>query len=205
MAEIIETKNKFSLKGFGIGCVVVFLGFVVLVLLSLGIYARSLFITIQPDEVAVVLSPNAPNGISETPLTPGNHFLSPLDQLEIFNFSREKYLSSSTNCNCGTEPVTFHAKDDAEILIDYQVTYSINPEQVVKLYQVWQHRYQNGFVIPRSVKIIEEIASQYTSSEIALTKRNEVEQAVFSRLKSDFSDSNLILFEFKINDVRLNK
>ena len=205
MAETTEPQSKFSEKRFVIGCIVLFLSSVVLILFPLGIYARSLFITIQSDEVAVVLSPNAPNGISEIPLTPGNHFVSPLDKLEIFNFSKEKYISSSTNCGCGPDLVTFHAKQGAEIFVDYQITYSINPEQVVKLYQAWQHRYQDGFVIPQSIKIIGEVASQYTSSEIALTKRNEVEQAIFSRLKSDFSESNLIVFEFKIDDVRLNK
>ena len=198
MAETTEPQSKFSEKRFVIGCIVLFLSSVVLILFPLGIYARSLFITIQSDEVAVVLSPNAPNGISEIPLTPGNHFVSPLDKLEIFNFSKE-------NCGCGPDLVTFHSKEGAEIFVDYQITYSINPEQVVKLYQAWQHRYQDGFVIPQSIKIIEEVASQYTSSEIALTKRNEVEQAIFSRLKSDFSESNLIVFEFKIDDVRLNK
>jgi len=208
MTEIQETKRKNPTKGFIIGCSILFFGFVILVLIVLGISAHSLFITIAPDEVAVVISSYEPNGYSEIPLTPGNHMLRPLEEVDIFKVSKEKYLSSSTGCGCDSNnsgSATFRAKDGSEIILDYQIIYSINPEQVVRLYQAWQHRYQKGYVIPQSKKITEEVSSQYTSSEIALTKRNEIEQAIFVRLKSDFSDSNLVLFDFKIADVHLKK
>ena len=189
MEEITETKSKFPVKGFIIGCSVLFLGFVVLALVGLGVFTRSLIVTIEPDEVAVVLSPYEPNGIREIPLTPGRHLLDPFDKFEIFNFGREKYLSSSANCNCGSEPVIFHTKDGAEILINYQITYSINAEQVVNLYNIWQHRYQDGFVIPHSKQIVEEITSQYTSNEIALAKRKEIEKKYFYNLNPIFQNN----------------
>jgi regulator of protease activity HflC (stomatin/prohibitin superfamily) len=206
MTEITEeSRRKFSGKKIIIGCSVLFSGLVTLALLAAGIFARSLIVTLEPDEVAVVLSPYEPNGISETPLTPGRHFLRPTERLEIFKVSREKFLSASTDCNCPSQPAAFRTKDDIEVIIDYQVTYVIDANQVVKLYQTWQHRYQDGFVAPKSKQVVEEVASQYTSTEIALTKRNEVEEEIFSRLKSDFSESYLIVLEFKINDVRLSK
>jgi regulator of protease activity HflC (stomatin/prohibitin superfamily) len=205
MAEIIaETKSKFSSKGLIIGCSI-FLGITVLVLLVLGVFLKSLFITIGPDEVAVVVSPYEPDGIIQTPWTPGNHMLRPAEKVEIFKATKETYFSASTNCNCDPTPVTILTQDGVEIIMNYQVTYAIDSKQVVKLYQMWQHRYQNGFVAPKSKQVVEEIASQYTSNEIALTKREEIEKETFSRLESDFSESYLILFEFKIDDVRLNK
>jgi regulator of protease activity HflC (stomatin/prohibitin superfamily) len=206
MTEIIEeSKSKFSGKKIIIGCSVLFLGLVMLVLLAAGIFARSLIVTLEPDEVAVLLSPYEPSGISETPLTPGRHFLQPTERLEIFKVSREKYLSASNDCNCASQSVAFLTKDGIEVIIDYQVTYVIDAKQVVKLYQTWQHRYQDGFVAPKSKQVVEEVSSQYTSNEIALTKREEIEKEIFSQLESDFSEQYLILFEFKIDDVRLSK
>jgi hypothetical protein len=208
MAELIESEGNFSVKKLFTGCSAVILGFVVLVLLALGIYARSLLVTLEPDEVAVVLSPYEPNGISEIPLTPGKHMLRPTESLEIFKVSKEVFLSSSTDCNCGSNgsnSVNLRAKDGVEIIIDYRVVYVIDSKQVVKLCQVWQHRYQDGFVIPKSKQVVEEITRQYASNEIALTKREEIEKEIFSKLESDFSESYLILFEFKMDDVRLGK
>ncbi|NOT03566.1 MAG: hypothetical protein HOP27_03090 [Anaerolineales bacterium] len=209
MTEITEeTKSKFSVKRFGIGCGALFLGIVILALLALGIYVRSLIVFLEPDEYAVVISPFEPNGIREMPLTPGRQILRPMESLEIFKISREVFVSSSTDCNCsanGTNSVKLRAKDGVGIIIDYRITYVINAEQVIKLYQTWQHRYQNSFVIPTSRQVVKEITSQYTSNEIALTKREEIEKKIFSRLESDFSGAYLILFEFKIDDVRLNE
>jgi hypothetical protein len=206
MTEVTERKSRFSVKWLVIGCSVLFLGIVVLALLAFGVFVRPLFITIGPDEVAVLITPYESNGYSEMPLTPGNHMLRPGERAEIFKFTREVYVSSTDDCNCGsTGAVTFRANDGVEIIINYQVTYAINSEQVVNLFREWRHDYRNGFVIPQSKKIIKEIASQYPSGEIALTKKNEIEQAIFSRLESEFSKTYLILFEFKIDDVRLNQ
>jgi hypothetical protein len=82
--------------------------------------------------------------------------------------------------------------------------YVINPKQVVELYRVWQHSYEEGFVRPLSKQITREVTSQYTSNEIALTNRDEIEQVIFSRLESEFSEAYLIILEFNISDVHLN-
>jgi regulator of protease activity HflC (stomatin/prohibitin superfamily) len=203
-----ETKSKFSVKRFGMGCSALFLGIVILALLALGNYVRSLIVFLEPDEYAVVISPFEPNGIREMPLTPGRQILRPMESLEIFKVSREVFVSSSTDCNCGANginSVKLRAKDGVDIIIDYRITYVVNAEQVIKLYQTWQHRYQNDFVIPTSRQAVKEVAGQYASNEIALTAREEVEKKIFSQLEPDFSGAYLILFEFKIDDVRLDK
>jgi regulator of protease activity HflC (stomatin/prohibitin superfamily) len=206
MTENTEgNKNKFLIPKIIVGCSILFLCLTTLVLLTTGMFARSLIVTIEPDEVAVVLSPYEPNGIRETPLHPGKHFLRPAESLEIYKVSHQKYLSPTTDCNCPSQPAIFLAKDEVEVILDYQVIYIIDANQVVKLYQTWRDSYQDGFVRPKSKQIVEEVVNQYTSTEIALLKRSEVEEKIFSRLKSDFSESYLIVLEFKINDVRLNK
>jgi regulator of protease activity HflC (stomatin/prohibitin superfamily) len=201
-----EHKNNFPIMGFFIGCSAIFLGILILGLLVLGFVARSLFITIGPEEVAVVISPYEPGGYVKTPLTPGNHFVRPLEQVVVIKTSRQDYSSTSTDCNCGSadsRSVDIRTTDDVDIIIDYQLTYIINAKQAVKLYHTWQNRYQDEFVIPQSKKITQEIASKYTSNEIALTKRGEIEKAIFSSLEPDFAEAYLVLLEFKIIDVRL--
>lgn len=198
-----ENKSKFSAKKIIVGCSVLFLGLVIMALVAVGVFARSLIVTIEPYEIAVVLSPYASDGIREAPLTPGRHFLWPAERLEIYKSSIERYSSSSTDCNCTSQPDAFLAKDGVEINVDYQVTYVIDTNQLINLYQTWRHRYQDDFVTPKSKQVVEEVLSQYTSTEIALTKRTQVEEEIFSRLQSDFSEAYLIVFEFKIKDVRL--
>jgi len=204
MTELTNPKSKSPAKRLIIGCVVLFAAFLIFISLAVGIFTRSLIITLEPDEVAVLLTPHEPEGYSKTPLTPGRHMLRPAEKVEMFKVSREVFSSASTDCNCGANSVTFRAQDEVEIIIDYQVVYVIDAKQVVKLYLLWRHSYQDGFVRPQSKRVTKEVASQYTSNEIALTKRDEIEQAIFSRLEADFSEAYLILVEFKISDVRLS-
>jgi len=204
MTESTKPHNKLPTKALIIGCAVLFLASIILVLLALGIFTRSLVITIEPDEVAVVLSPYEPHGYSEVPWTPGKHMLRPMEKVEIFKVSHQVFSSSSTDCNCGPDFVTLRAQDGVEVVIDYQVVYVIDSKRVVELYRVWQHKYQDGFVRPQSKQVTKQVARQYASNEIALTKREEIERAIFSRLESEFSEAHLILLEFKISDVRLN-
>jgi regulator of protease activity HflC (stomatin/prohibitin superfamily) len=209
MTTNTKHNKRFPIKGFMIGCSGLFLIIMILTLLIVGIYVRSLFITIGPDEVAVVITPYNSMGLGEMPLTPGIHMLRPLEEVKIYKDAKQVYLSSTTmNCNCGpidAGPVAFRTKDDIDIIMDYQITYSIDPKQVLNLHHSWQDRYQDDFVIPRSKKITQEIANQYTSNEISLTKRDEIEEKIFSQLGADFTDTFLILYKFKIVDVRLNK
>jgi regulator of protease activity HflC (stomatin/prohibitin superfamily) len=202
MATLSNSRSKFSAKYLIVGCGIVLLASSFIALLAIGIFVRSLFITIEPEQVAVVISPYEPTGYLETPLTPGNHMLRPLEKVEVFKVAREVFSSSSTDCNCGSNSVTLHTKDGRDISIDYRVTYAIEPKQAVKLYQIWRHDYQVQFVVPHSKKVLSEVASKYTSDEIALSRRDEIEQAVVSRLEPDFSEAYLILLEFKISDVR---
>ena len=202
MATLSNSKSKFSAKYLIIGCGIVLLVSSIIALLAMGIFVRSLFITIEPEQVAVVISPYEPTGYLKTPLTPGNHMLRPLEKVEVFTVAREVFSSSSTDCNCGSNSVTLHTNDGRDISIDYRLTYAIDPKQVVKLYQTWRHDYQVQFVVPHLKQVLSEVVSKYSSEEIALSKRDEIEEAVVSRLNPDFSEACLVLIEFKISDVR---
>src|SRR5512145_3177853 len=178
MAESTNPQTKSPAKRLIIGCVVLFAVSLIFVLLAVGLLTRSLIITIAPDEVAVLLTPHEPGGYSKTPLTPGRHMLRPAEKAEIFKVSKEVFSSASTDCNCGPNSVTLRAQDNVEVVIDYEVVYVIDAKQVVELYLLWHHSYQEGFVRPQSKRVTKEVASQYTSNEIALTERDKIEQAI---------------------------
>jgi regulator of protease activity HflC (stomatin/prohibitin superfamily) len=204
MTEVTAGKSKFPFKWLALGCGIVF---VILIIIPVAVFTsiiRPLFITIEPDEVAVLISPYEPGGYRAEPLRPGNHMLRPLEAIERYKVVRETYDSSSSDCNCGSSgAVSLNAGDNVDVLINYHVTYAIDPDQALKLYMEWRHDYQRHFVVPRLMEVIEEIAGQYTSNEISLTKKEQIEKEVYSRLEEEFPKACLILLGFKIDDVRL--
>jgi len=206
MTDLSGRKGGFSGRQLLIGGLSLLLsGCIILVL---WVFVRPLFITIGPDEVGVVISAFSPGGINPTVLLPGNHMLQFGERAEIFKTSRVVYSSTSTDCDCGSSAsraAVFKTKDGVKTSLNYQLTYAINPEKVINLYREWYHTYPTEFVIPVSKRVVMEAASQYTSSAMALMKRSEIEQAVFSRLEPVFSEFHLVLFEFKIDDIQLGK
>ena len=206
MTDSSVRKGGFSGKQLAIGgCSILFSGCLIL---TLWIFVRPLFVSIGPDEIGVVISAFSPDGINPTALMPGNQLLSFGERAEIFKTSKVVYSSTSTDCNCGSSAsraVVFKTKDGVKTSIHYQLSYAINPDEVINLFREWYHTYPTEFVIPVSKRVVMEAASQYTSSDMALMKRSEIEQAVFSRLEPTFSENHLVLFEFKIDEIQLDK
>jgi len=206
MTESTGTKRNSPFKWIALGCGVILLIVIVLGITAFNAIIRPLFITIEPDEVAVLISPYEPGGYREEPLRPGNHMLRIGEAIERYKVLKETYDSSLNDCNCDSSgAVTFSAKDDVQMELNYHVTYAIDTDQVLKLHMEWRHNYQKYFVIPRSKEITQEIVSQFTSGEIALTKKDEIEKEIFSRLESEIPKAYLILLKFKIDDVRLKQ
>ena len=207
MANEIKKQFPTSTKRFLIGYGALFVGLSCIVLFVAQNYLRVLFITIGPDERGVVISPFETTGYLEEPLTPGNRMIRPGEQVEIYKIGRETYSSSSeiSCCNDDSNIAIIDAKDGVIITANYRIVYSVDAKQVTMLHINWQHRHKKEFVIPLSKLIVEEISSKYASDEIALSKKEEIEQAIFTELNSAFSKEGLILFDFKFEDINLKK
>lgn len=206
MTEVTARKSKFPFKWFAIGCGVLFFCVICLVISAFNVFIRPLFITVGPDEVAVIVSPYEETGYRMEPLHPGNRMLRPGEQAYFLKTTKATYNSSKDNCNCDSSGAAIvHTRDGVDMIVNYHVTYSVDPNQAVQLFIEWRDRYQKDFVVPISRGITKKIASQYTSGEIALTRKNEIEKEIFSQLEPRFSETFLFLFDFKIDDVRLKQ
>jgi hypothetical protein len=109
------------------------------------------------------------------------------------------------NCSNETGSVYLRATDDVDLVLDYKVVYVINRDQVVELFKAWRYRYQDDFVIPQSKRITKDVASYYSSDEIALYKKVGIDQEIFNQLESLFLENYLILLEYEIADIRLDE
>ena len=198
-----STTVKFLLIGCGALSVLLLCGLIVVA----QNFVRPLFVTIGPDEVGVVISPFEVTGLLERPLTSGNHMIRLGEHVEIYKISRETFSSSSAPgcCTDGSGGAVIHAKDDKTITAYYQIVYGVDPQQVIKLHQNWQHHYKSDYVIPQSKRTIEKIAGAYSSDEIIFTRKAEIEQSIFTELSLAFSEEGLYLSDFKFGDIRLKE
>ncbi len=206
MKESTERKTNFPAKWLAIGCGFLLFSAICLVISALINFIRPLFITVGPDEVAVVVSPYEPTGFRMEPLHPGNHLLRPWESEYFLKITKTTFDSSKNGCDCdSTGAVTVHTRDGVDMKVNYHVTYSVDPNQAVNVFMMWKDRYQKDFVIPLTRLIIDKVASQYASGELALTKKDVIEKEVFSQLEPRFSETFLFLFDFRIDDVRLKQ
>jgi regulator of protease activity HflC (stomatin/prohibitin superfamily) len=200
--------SNFSKKWiFCAGCGLLAVAFLAAVLIAAGLYLNSLIVTIGPEERGVIISPHEPTGFVERPLMPGRNMLRPLESVEIYWIARETYSSASANpCQpCDSTAALVRTTDGADLVINYQVIYSIDAEKVLQIHKDWQHRYPEEFVARQSKQVTQEVASHCAAQEIALTDKAEIQAAIMAALEPDFSAAGFILWDFIITTVDLEK
>lgn len=206
MTESTERKSNFPVKWFAIGCSFLVISAVCLIITALIGFIRPLFITVGPDEVAVIVSPYEPTGYRMEPLHPGNRMLRPWESAYYMKITKTTFDSSKDGCDCdSTGAIKVHTRDGVDMIVNYRVTYSVDPNQAVNIFIMWKDRYQKDFVVPVTRGIIGKVTSQYASGELALTKNDTIEKEIFSQLEPRFTETHLFLFDFKIDDVRLKQ
>jgi regulator of protease activity HflC (stomatin/prohibitin superfamily) len=165
------------------------------------LFLKNSIIFIGPDERGVVISPYEPTGYGEDILTPGRHWIRPLETVFVFNISQETY--STLPASDQTDFLEVQTSDGQSAFIEETAIYSIDPEKVIDLYVTWRDRYQDGLVRPTVRSTTRDITIQYTFDEIVSSKHTEIEQRIEYQLGDLFSENNLILIDFEINDVYL--
>jgi regulator of protease activity HflC (stomatin/prohibitin superfamily) len=125
----------------------------------------------------------------------------------LYSTDRQTYSSvPAQRCNCDLDKIKaaeIHTKDSSDLLIDFQVIYAIDPNQVVQVHRDWQGFYKDHFVGPVTKMITQEVASNYSAEEIDVTKQGELEKQIGERLSSEFSKKGFILDSYRIESVRL--
>lgn len=159
---------------------------------------------IRPYEVGVVVSVGQAGGIRPEPLTPGLNWIFPLTESVVrYSTARQTFSMARTSADGGDGEATVEARtlDGQRIFVDSSVIYEIDPSQVVRLYVLWQHRYEKDLIYPEARGIIRDVVSQYRVDEVVSTKRFEVTAEISRRLDEVLSENGLRLVDFVLRDI----
>jgi regulator of protease activity HflC (stomatin/prohibitin superfamily) len=159
---------------------------------------------VEPEERGVVISALAPKGYREEALQPGLRWVVPfVERVEIYPISRQAYtMSIATNEGeiKGDDSITARTSDGQEIFVDASVIYQINPEKVVDVNILWQHRYPE-LVRAQARGIIRDAVSQFEVEDVVTAKRFDLVDFINKNLSTKLENNGLILVDFVLRNI----
>lgn len=176
---------KFS-KGVKIA-IIVFLAFLGAVLVRVTAMKR-----ISANTVGVKVS--AFNGVQETTLQTGYHFLVP--------FADKVYTLPTSVQTKTMEKLTTQTKDGQWLNTNIDVKYKINKEKAMTVFSNYTdlENVNNNVISPAVQRAIESVTGNYDIYDILGAKRTEVYEAIDKALKEKFESYNLEFVSFTITD-----
>ena len=173
-------------------------GAIVTTILSAGL------VFIEPEERGVVISALSPRGYREEALQPGLRWVVPfVERVELYPISRQAYtMSIATNEGeiKGDDSITARTSDGQEIFVDASVIYQINPEKVVEVNILWQHRYPE-LVRAQARGIIRDAVSQFGVEDVVTAKRFDLVDFINKKLSIKMENNGLILVDFVLRNI----
>lgn len=160
---------------------------------------------IQPQEVAVVISAAASNGIRPQSLRPGLHWIIPFLERGIRypTYWQTYTMSNSPNEGniLGDDSIRARTSDGQEVRLDCSVIFRIDVEQAVLIHTDWQERYIEDFVRPVIRGVVRTQVSQFKVAEVNSSARNDLQTALNNFLRTEFSKKGLVLDQFLLRDI----
>jgi regulator of protease activity HflC (stomatin/prohibitin superfamily) len=161
-----------------------------------------IFIFIQPDERAIIISPYESSGYSKEILTLGPHLIKPGESAVIYNIGKQAYMATSKQIFTETKNFSFgdilpvKSRDGLAFSIGLKVIYRIDPNRILDLYINWKDHYPNDVVEPQVRDITRDVIAENKGVELS-TKRAELATAIRRQLETIFSENYLILDDFE--------
>ncbi len=175
-----------------------------LIALVLSVLSASV-VFIQPQEVGIVVSLVAPEGVRDQPLRSGLHLIIPFaEQVVRYTISWQTYTMSSTpgeGAKKGDDSIVARTSDGQEVSIDCSVIFRIDPEQALRVQIEWQNRYIEEFVRPVIRGVIRTEVSGFTVDEVNSSKRKDLESNLDLLIGQKFADKGLILDQFILRNI----
>ena len=189
------------------GLTVAAIALLVLALVSSTVGAGLVFI--QPEERGVVISAFAPLGYREEVLTPGLSFVIPYaESVTIYKISKQTYtmsISSAEGQVAGDDSISARTSDGQEIAIDASIIFNVDPTKVIEVHIVWQDRYEQDLVRPKSRGIIRDAVAQFRVDEVISTERANMAKQIEDVLRLTLSDNGLILDSFVLRNITFSQ
>jgi regulator of protease activity HflC (stomatin/prohibitin superfamily) len=142
---------------------------------------------IQPQETAVVISALWPRGYRDQPLSSGLNFIVPLAEHVVrYPISWQTYTMDAHPLEGqvqGDDGIMARTSDGQEVTLDISAIYRIDPANVTRLHIEWQDRYVDDLIRPVIRGVVRDVVSEFTAQEVNSTKRDDLQQGIYDRLK----------------------
>lgn len=194
-----------SLKGWIIGilCLIAVIG---------GVYTVMSFTYVGQGEVGVVYSMK--DGVQEDVLSPGAHFVGPLDKVKEFPIAQQQLVLSNNPADYNEkEHADWHVDAPADggmVKMNLTINYNFMADRVTDLYAKFNG--MDGDAIVESmvqnsiIAYIKEVTPNFSVMDIYSTQRSEVSQAITDYLNSKLNDEyGINIASALIIDVQLDE
>jgi len=195
----VRASRKQSVKGLSTLTVVILITSILMTVVGAGL------VFIEPFETGVVVTILSEGGMRPEPITSGLHWIVPfVERVELYPTSRQTYTMARTPSEgeiVGDFTVEARTLDGQRIFVDSSVIYQIDPNKVLEIHKVWQHRYQADLIHPQTRGTIRDSVSQYRVDEVLSTKRFDMSAQITERLKEVLNENGLTLIDFVLRDI----
>ncbi len=169
-----------------------------LVLVGIGIviiffFGKSMFVTIQPGEAAVIFRPFSTKLDKEHVFGPGFQIIAPWNDLIIYEVSEQK-----------TEE-TMEVLDKNGLSIAVEVSIRFNPimSKIGYLHEKFIGDYKSRLVAPELRSAVRKVMGRYTAEEIYSTKRKEVENNIEKETAEVLQKNDVTMTAMLIRSINL--
>lgn len=188
----------------------VIIGIVAAVAVLGGGYTVSRMDFIGTGKVGIVY--NYKDGVRDTVLTPGMHFIAPMNKVKEFSTSNEILVLTKDKRDGSKEDDSFKVatSDDASIAVSFQMSYRYDPDTVIDTYKRFKGM-DGEDIIENRVKTvlkskISEVTTDYSMMDIYSGNRSELNNAITEYLNKDFHKKyGIEVLDASIVDVHPDK
>ena len=179
----------------------VIIGIVAAVAVLGGGYTVSRMDFIGTGKVGIVY--NYKDGVQDKVLTPGMHFIAPMNKVKEFSTSNEILVLTKDKRDGSKE-------DDASIAVSFQMSYRYDPDTVIDTYKRFKGM-DGEDIIENRVKTvlkskISEVTTDYSMMDIYSGNRSELNNAITEYLNKDFHKKyGIEVLDASIVDVHPDK
>lgn len=186
------------------------IGIVTAIAIAGGGYTVSKINFIGTGKVGIVY--NYKDGVKDTVLTPGAHFVAPMNKVKEFSTSNEILVLTKDKREGSKKDESFKVatSDDASIAISFQMSYRYNPDTVIDTYKKFKGMDGEDIVENRVKTVlkskISEVTTDYSMMDIYSGNRAELNSAITKYLDKDFSKKyGIEVLDASIIDVHPDK
>jgi regulator of protease activity HflC (stomatin/prohibitin superfamily) len=159
---------------------------------------KASLVFVYPQQIGVVVSIFAQDGVRRQPLRGGLHWVVPLaERVVVYPLYWQTYeMSRRPSEHSRSDTVLARTLDGQEVDLDCAIIFRLDPRYAVPLHIRWQDRYIRDFVHPVLRGVVRDQVSRYTVEELNSSNREELIASMERELRKVGGESGLIVRAF---------